>query len=140
VSIYCFFVALLFSGSDGDGLISSEDLFLAEARIMQRSPQFLRAVFRIYTESLWYPGRQLNMISIKNNFPSSRVSTSSKSAIIESEESNADFIEPPKFITGKHVAAVFERLGYEPLAGIKLFGALCEALARRKRQMKESGG
>lgn len=51
--------------SDGDGLISPEDLFLAEARILQRSPQFLRAIFRVYTEAVWYPGRQLNHISIQ---------------------------------------------------------------------------
>ena len=113
-------------------------MFLAEARIMQRSPQFLRAVFRIYSESIWYPGRALNIVSIKSNMSSSS-SRQSKAAIIESEESNSDFIEPPKYITSKHVAAVFERLGYEPLAGIKLFGALCEALARRRTQRKESG-
>jgi hypothetical protein len=81
------------------------------------------------------------MISIKNNFAAAATANRpAKSSIIESEESNSDFIEPPKFITGKHVAAVFERLGYEPLAGIKLFGALCEALARRQRLLKESGG
>lgn len=51
--------------SDGDGLISPEDLFLAEARILQRSPQFLRAIFRVYTEAVWYPGRQLNHLSIQ---------------------------------------------------------------------------
>ena len=123
--------------SDGDGLISSEDLFLAEARIMQRSPQFLRAIFRIYTESLWYPGRQLNKLSIKNTMSSS--SRHTKSAIIENEENNSDFVEPPKYITTKHVAAIFERMGYEPQAGVKLFGALCEALARRRRLTKSTG-
>lgn len=35
---------------------------------------------------------------------------------------------------GRNVAAVFERLGYNPDAGIKLFGALCEALARKRAQ------
>lgn len=104
---------------------------------MQRSPQFLRAVFRIYSESLWYPGRSLNMISIKSNMATP--SRQQKSAIIENEENNADFVEPPKYITSKHVAAVFERLGYESLAGVKLFGALCEALERRKSQRKVSG-
>lgn len=84
--------------SDGDGLISAEDLFLAEvrqsgrqdvclrsnsccvdqARIMQRSPQFLRAIFRVYTESVWYPGRQLNHMSMARgqtaNKPGTRTS------------------------------------------------------------------
>lgn len=109
---------------------------------MQRSPQFLRAVFRIYTESIWYPGRQLNMISIKNNLSSPKPPTVSGSAIIDTTDNdrNSDFIEPPKFITGKHVAAVFERLGYDSLAGYKLFAALCEAQARRKRLIEEGSG
>lgn len=88
-------------------------------------------------------GRQLNMIGIKNNFAATAAAVRSpaRSTIIENEQDSqsSDFVEPPKFITGKHVAAVFERLGFEPLAGIKLFGALCEALARRKKHLKESG-
>jgi hypothetical protein len=36
------------------------------------------------------------------------------------------------------VAAVFERLGYNPEAGVKLFVALCEALARRREQLNRS--
>lgn len=60
-----------FIDSDGDGLISPEDLFLAEARILQRSPQFLRAIFRVYTEAVWYPGRQLNHLSMQRTTPKS---------------------------------------------------------------------
>lgn len=40
-------------------------------------------------------------------------------------------LEPPKHITSKHVAAVFERVGLDPAGGIKVFHALCEALRRR---------
>lgn len=36
------------------------------------------------------------------------------------------------------MAAVFERLGYNPEAGVKLFEALCEALARRREQLHRS--
>ena len=83
------------------------------------------------------------MIGVKNNFaaPPTPSRLSARSNILDNEQENnsSDFIEPPKFITGKHVAAVFERLGFEPLAGIKLFGALCEALARRKKHLTESG-
>jgi hypothetical protein len=40
-------------------------------------------------------------------------------------------------MTGKHVAAVFERLGFDPEGGIKVFNALCEAL-RRKEHMYQT--
>ena len=82
------------------------------------------------------------MIGIKNNFSAAASTRSpSRSTMMENEQEtqSSDFFEPPKYITGKHVAAVFERLGFEPLAGMKLFGALCEALARRKSQRQETG-
>ena len=41
------------------------------------------------------------------------------------------------YFTGKHVAAVFERLGFDPEGGIKVFNALCEAL-RRKEHMYQT--
>lgn len=37
-------------------------------------------------------------------------------------------VVPPKFITEKNVAAIFERLGYDPLNGKKAFEILCETL------------
>lgn len=48
-----------------------------------------------------------------------------------------DVVEPPKFITGRHVAAVFEKLGYDPAAGQKVFTLLCEALNRIKYDSNE---
>lgn len=47
------------------------------------------------------------------------------------EHTTADVVEPPKFITAKHVAALFDKLGYDSKMGQKIFAALCEALARR---------
>ena len=41
-----------------------------------------------------------------------------------------DVVEPPKFITGKHVAAIFEKLGFDSSCGQKVFGVLCEAVNR----------
>jgi hypothetical protein len=41
-----------------------------------------------------------------------------------------DVVEPPKFITGKHVSAIFEKLGFDASCGQKVFGVLCEALTR----------
>ncbi len=52
--------------------------------------------------------------------------------------SATDVVEPPKYITGRNVASVFERLGYNPEAGVKLFVALCEALARRREHLHRS--
>lgn len=47
---------------------------------------------------------------------------------------------PPRFITAKNVAAVFEQLGYEPEAGAKVFAVLCEALQRIKHHHHGFGG
>ena len=41
-----------------------------------------------------------------------------------------DVVEPPKFITGRHVAAIFEKLGFDSSCGQKVFSVLCEAVAR----------
>ena len=46
-----------FVDRDGDGLISTEDLFTTQALIAQRSHSFLRLAFRVYVESIWYPGQ-----------------------------------------------------------------------------------
>lgn len=48
-----------------------------------------------------------------------------------------DVVEPPKFITGRHVAAVFEKLGYDSSAGQKVFTLLVEALNRIKYDSNE---
>lgn len=44
-----------------------------------------------------------------------------------------DVVEPPKFVTGRHIAAIFERLGYEPSIGHRIFNTLVEAVARINR-------
>lgn len=41
-----------------------------------------------------------------------------------------DVVEPPKFITARHVAGIFEKLGFDASCGQKVFGVLCEAVAR----------
>jgi serine/threonine protein kinase len=52
-----------FFDRDGDGLISTDDIFASQALILQRSEVFIRFVFRIYQEGVWYPGRQLNQMN-----------------------------------------------------------------------------
>jgi serine/threonine protein kinase len=53
-----------FIDRDNDGYITPDDIFAATALIMQRSEIFLKVVFRIYSEAIWYPGRQLNLRSL----------------------------------------------------------------------------
>lgn len=47
------------------------------------------------------------------------------------DQLHADVVEPPRYITARHVSAVFERIGYDAAGGAKLFNILCEALAKR---------
>jgi hypothetical protein len=37
--------------------------------------------------------------------------------LLFSAEPSSDVVEPPKFITARHVAAVFEKMGYDAAAG-----------------------
>jgi hypothetical protein len=46
-------------------------------------------------------------------------------------------VEPPKFITVKHVGSIFEKLGYDPVAGQKAFTILYDALKRIKTENQE---
>jgi hypothetical protein len=39
---------------------------------------------------------------------------------LRSAEPSSDVVEPPKFITARHVAAVFEKMGYDSAAGTKV--------------------
>jgi len=48
-----------------------------------------------------------------------------------------DVVEPPKHITARHVSAVFEKMGYDPAAGGKVFGVLLELLAQEKLRLLE---
>ena len=50
-----------------------------------------------------------------------------------------DVVEPPKFITARHVAAIFEKLGFDASCGTKVFGVLCEALSRVDGTVMEAG-
>lgn len=47
--------------SDGDGYISAQDMLTAQVAALHQPDNLLHAVFRIYLEAVWYPGRQLNV-------------------------------------------------------------------------------
>ncbi len=54
---------------DNDGFITADDIFAAQAQVMQRSEAFIKMIFRVYSESIWYPGRQLNLMNIVQHTP-----------------------------------------------------------------------
>lgn len=61
------FGALVFSrflDRDGDGFITLDDISTVQALMMQKSHHFVKMVFRLYSEILWYPGRQLNIMNM----------------------------------------------------------------------------
>lgn len=125
---------------DNDGRISLDDLTAALVGVNQRSDRFLHVVFRMYTESTWYFGQNLNYVRLMQNMKDGNGDSSVSSlgiptnstATAAATSSTAPVIAPPKFITAKHVSTVFEQLGYDPTNGVKVFDVLCEALQRIK--------
>lgn len=49
---------------DGDGFITLDDISTVQALMMQKSHHFVKMIFRLYSEVLWYPGRQLNIMNM----------------------------------------------------------------------------
>jgi serine/threonine protein kinase len=134
--IFCQFI-----DRDGDGFITAEDLFTAQALIMQKSEIFVKTVFRMYSEAVWYPGRQLNHLNLQRatiqankNRP---VSVDGRRSSVIDEHTSKNVVEPPKYITGKHVGVIFERLGFDPTGGQKIFGALCKSLSKTGKEPQE---
>jgi len=122
-----------FIDRDGDGFISADDLFTTQALIMQKNELFLRAVFRMYTEAVWYPGRQLNLASYHRSPRKTASPQSGHTAILDTESgASADVVEPPKFITARHIGEVFSKIGYKPETGKHIFTVLCCVLKRRR--------
>lgn len=151
---------------DNDGYISVEDISNMQVAMAQKNEQYLQAIFRVYTEALWYPGRNINYINTIQhinfkgtaNSPSSALgflgAGSQMSTVVNlpdgapvnpdilanstkvqpntnhSADEKFDVIEPPKYITSKHVAAIFEKFGYDPHNGVIVFDVLCETLQR----------
>lgn len=121
-----------FIDSDNDGYISSEDIFVAEAKMQQNSIEFLKIIFRAYIDSVWYPGRNLNIANItrNNNKVSGNITSNAANSTNTNGGSNAggaastpgksilssdsnvfspsDVIEPPKYITGIYVCIIFD--------------------------------
>lgn len=126
-----------FMDQDNDGYISTDDLFTTQALVIQRSEVFLRAMFRVYSEAIWYPGRNLNFANYHRS-PKKLSGSSSRDVLSDGSDSSYDIIEPPKFITARHVGEVFAKLGLKPSAGQEVFKALIITLGRRRKEMYNS--
>ena len=100
-------------------------------------------IFRIYTETQWYPGRQINYINLlkmaarsEGNDAPVQANTSGKGRSImasSEEDSKGDVVEPPKFITSRNIVAALERLGYDSSYAHQIFTTLCDRVARSKK-------
>lgn len=127
---FAFMIICKFIDRDGDGFISADDIVTSQALVIQRSEVFLRSIFRIYCEVLWYPGRQLNIMSLYTKATQASLKKdkgmTDGTKVIEDTHSinNDDVVEPPKFITTKHVGQVFEKLGYAASIGHQVFEKL----------------
>jgi hypothetical protein len=110
--------------------------------ILQRNELYLRAIFKQYQHSLWYPGRQENFAAAAQAILHSTDAGAGTSGIAApAPVKRADsFVatEPPEYITAKHVSAVFERYGFNPRSGHKVFNLLCDVLAKLKNERRHS--
>jgi hypothetical protein len=62
-----------------------------------------------------YPGRQINFINLQMNKTVPNAKGGGAKVLDDSGRKNV--VEPPKFITAKNVATIFEKLGYDPACG-----------------------
>ena len=127
-----------FIDQDGDGFISTDDLFTTQALVIQRSEMFLRAMFRVYSEAIWYPGRNLNFANYHRSPKKQQGNNNSSNVLNDGSDSSFDIIEPPKFITARHIGEVFAKLGLNPVAGQEVFKALIITLGRRRKAVYNS--
>lgn len=175
-----------FADRDNKGFITPEDFFTAQVMILQQNELYLRALFKQYQHSVWYPGRQTNFNNAVRSLtggsrPVTPACTETPGAALLKRLSDSDLMddkgsegpspqpasdldyplsyaldspanasahrsigkldiefEPPEYITAKHVSAVFERFGFDPRAGHKVFTILCDALAKLNRERRLS--
>jgi serine/threonine protein kinase len=95
-----------FIDSDNDGFISVGDIILAETKMVQRSPDFLRVFFWLYTDAVWYPGRNINHLNMGFTANTSTLSNNlAKGTTVLKNMFTGDAplqqFEAPKFITGE---------------------------------------
>lgn len=129
--------------------------------ILQNNELYLRALFCQYQHSAWYPGRSENFKAAQTALapagsslhpgiaaePSSRGSRGSIPSTPTAAEAaqaataitaNVTPYLAPRNISAKHTGQVFERYGYDPRSGHKVFNLLCDVLAKVKSERRHS--
>lgn len=102
-----------FLDRDRDRFISADDIIQTHAMVVSRSDEFIRAIFRFYTERAWYPGKALNSIT--------RTMIASPT---HNRNPSGDLVGPPKYITRRNFVAVFEQSDFGGEAGGRIFDVL----------------
>lgn len=134
-------------------------LCLLQVLILQNNELYLRALFCQYQHSAWYPGRSENFKAAQAALAPAG---STLHAGIAAESSPRDprdssifhgstaaqtasaitaTVAPylaPRYISAKHTGLVFERYGYDPRSGHKVFNLLCDVLAKVKSERRHS--
>jgi NACalpha-BTF3-like transcription factor len=106
----------------------------------------------MYSECLWYPGRQINYMNLIKQLQTKNAANGAAhhhiqqvlatretfsndrgSLLTGSTDYLEDIVEPPKYITAKHVSAIFDKLGYDSQNGITVFNILNATAYRLKK-------
>jgi hypothetical protein len=107
-------------------------------------------LFRMYSECLWYPGRQINYMNLIKQLQTKNAAngTNSIQQALATRDTFSndrgslltgptdyleDIVEPPKYITAKHVSAIFDKLGYDSQNGVTVFNILNATAYRLKK-------
>lgn len=89
-----------FIDHDGDGYITVGDIILAETKMAQRSPDFLKMFFSLYIDAVWYPGRNINQMNMSfTASPLAKSTTVLKNMI--TGDAPLQHFNTPKYITGR---------------------------------------
>lgn len=88
-----------FIDNDGDGFITVGDIILAETKMAQRSPDFLKMFFSLYIDAIWYPGRNINQMNMGFTSNTLAKGTTVLKNMITGDAPLQNFTTP-KYITG----------------------------------------
>jgi serine/threonine protein kinase len=129
---------LSFVDSDGDGLITANDVLTANSLIANRHEIFLGVLFAIYVESLpnscGQPSALLPQLLTGHVL---RKTIASKALKVNNFDASEDFSPPHssahhllerQCITSEHVAYIFQKYGHSSEIGRKVFDALFDIL------------
>eukprot|EP01036_Dinobryon_divergens_P033310 gene33310-43066_t len=124
---------LSFVDSDGDGLITANDVLTANSLIANRHEIFLGVLFAIYVESLpnslGEPSALLPQLLVG---PTLRQVIAAKALKVNnfdiSPAASANQLLERQYITAEHVAYIFQKYGHPSENGMKVFDGLFDML------------